>query len=490
MGAQVSLLCCRGDPQVQEERVIDHLKRGDHAESACRSLHAMLTRDGALAPQLVRQGAVQPLQKVVMDASSGSRARKDALETLALLALCYEGAMLVANPEFVSKAAKLLVSSGGGVRQRVGLNHYDLGVAKCLGAAAGDRHASKALLDAGGAAPAVALAGSPRGKVSMAGLQLLSRLADSRAAAAAIVEQFGAKQLAALLMLRFQAFTKKEDVDGSRAACFAIARVGQSEEFGIALARMEEGGLELIVQEIRREVPVVRSAAGYTLAVLGQHKHLRLQLIKKRCLQAFVDMAHTTSQRRDYADCQRVAALGFVNLCSTYHFRLAGAKAGVLDAIIVLLKADAMDVRRGAAQACAQLSLVEENSRRMCFGGALPPLFAMARSGDRATEREGILALDALSLSTENQQHMVREGLVHVLQYLASSDDGAASRTASKIMSRIRQERLRHAARMATKVKGVALSLGIGSDDGPQGDPQEANAGGGARAPEMDVRRQ
>lgn len=126
----------------------------------------------------------------------------------------------------------------------------------------------------------------------------------------------------------------------------------------------------------------------------------------------------------------------------------------------------------------------------MCFGGALPPLFAMTRSGDRATEREGILALDALSLSTENQQHMVREGLVHVLQYLASSDDGVAARTASKIMSRIRQERLRHAARMATKVKGVALLLGIGSDDGPQGDPQEANAGGGARVPEMDVRRQ
>ena len=131
-------------------------------------------------------------------------------------------------------------------------------------------------------------------------------------------------------------------------------------------------------------------------------------------------MAEMTSQRQDFADCQRVAALGFINLCSTYHLRLAGAKAGVLDAIIVLLNATAVDVRRGAAQACAQLALVEENSRRLCFGGALHPLFAMARSGDRIAEHEAALALNALCVTPDNHKHMVREGVVHVLLYLTA----------------------------------------------------------------------
>ena len=481
MGAAASELCDGGgggggdtDPL---QAALESLTGGDKhaAERGTRVLHARLKANGALAPQLVRQGAVQPLQKTAVDSNASTRARKDALLTLSRLALCYEGAMLVANPEFVSKTAKMTVNSGG-VFARQG-THFALAVGTCLAAAAGDRTAAGALLHYGAGAPAVTLAGSSRRKVCRVGMQLLARLADnSRAAASTLAAEYGARSLAALLIFRLQTFAKAEDVDGQRAVCLALARIGQDEAFAEAVAELD--GLAPLLVELHREVPVLRAAAGYTLAILGQHKRLRLELVKKRCLQAYVAMAEMTSQRQDFADCQRVASLGFINLCSTYHLRLAGAKAGVLDAIILLLNASAMDVRRGAAQACAQLALVEENSRRLCFGGALHPLFVMARSGDRISEHEAALALNALCVAPENHKHMVREGVVHVLLYLTSSEDPAARDVATKMLSRIRRERLRSAARMAVRMARVAQGLQLGA---------RGNAEGGAPEPEEDL---
>ena len=476
MGAAASGLCDGGGGGGDSEPLqvaFESLTSGDKraAERGTRVLHAKLKEDGALAPQLVRQGAVPPLMKTAIDASAPNRARKDALLTLARLALCYEGAMLVSNPEFVSKTAKMTVNSGGAFSRQG--THFALAVGTCLVAAAGDRTAAGALLQCGAGAAAVTLAGSTRRKVCRLGIQLLARLADnSRAAASTLAAEYGAKPLAALLILRLATFSKAEDVDGQRAACLAIARIGQDEAFAEAIA--EQDGLAPLLLELHREVPMLRAAAGYTLAILGQHKRLRLELVKKRCLQAFVAMAEMTSQRQDFADCQRVAALGFINLCSTYHLRLAGAKAGVLDAIIVLLNATAVDVRRGAAQACAQLALVEENSRRLCFGGALHPLFAMARSGDRIAEHEAALALNALCVTPDNHKHMVREGVVHVLLYLTSSEDPKARDVATKMLSRIRRERLRSAARMAVRMARVAQGMQFGEGGGAErGAPAE-----------------
>ena len=313
-------------------------------------------------------------------------------------------------------------------------------------------------------AAAVTLCGAPSRRVSRVGLQLLARLAERAGAAQQLCDALGTGPLAALLLLALDAFMRREDVDGQRAALLALARVGTFEPFADAVAEQE--GLAPILDAANDEVPALRAAAGYTLAMLVTHKRLRMALVKKRTLQLFVSMASVESRRRDLADCQRVAALGISRLCCTYHLRLAGAHAGALDAIVKMLRSEHADVRRGAAEAAAQMALVEDNSRRLCFGGALGPLFVMARSGDRFSEYEAVVALSHLAIMPENQNQIVKEGGIHVLQYLQSSADRRVADAAVKLMSRLRMHRLRAAAVLAGKVRKTAEGLGVGSGDG------------------------
>jgi len=60
-----------------------------------------------------------------------------------------------------------------------------------------------------------------------------------------------------------------------------------------------------------------------------------------------------------------------------------------------------------------------------------------------------VRAVAALALNRENQAALLREGGMHALQYVASSDDPVAAHEALALLHRLRMERLRGAARLA-----------------------------------------
>ena len=316
---------------------------------------------------------------------------------------------------------------------------------------AADPEAALLLLERGGGAAAVALARSMTVPAACrAGLRLLARLADAPGGGtAALCDAAGsAGALARLCLAARAAAASREKVDWENAACAAIGRLARTFE-PFADAVLEADGLTLLVKAARDDIPSRRASAGYALACLAAHKRCRPALVRARCLQLFVTLASTSSQRADLADCQRVAGLGLANLCASYHFRAAAARAGALEAATALMKAPSAAVRAGGAAAVAALALHEDNGRRLCFGGALPLLLAMARGGDPRCEAPAVRALAALALNRENQAALLREGGMHALQYVASSDDPAVAQEALALLHRLRMERLRGAARLA-----------------------------------------
>ncbi len=314
-----------------------------------------------------------------------------------------------------------------------------------------DPEAASVLLERGGGAAAVALTRSLDAPAACrAGLRLLARLADApEGGTAALCDAAGsAGALARVCLAARSAAAAREKVDWENAACAAIGRLARTFE-PFADAVLEADGLTLLVKAARDDIPSRRASAGYALACLAAHKRCRPALVRARCLQLFVALASTSSQRADLADCQRVAGLGLANLCASYHFRAAAARAGALEAATALMKAPSAAVRAGGAAAVAALALHEDNGRRLCFGGALPLLLAMARGGDPRCEAPAVRAVAALALNRENQAALLREGGMHALQYVASSDDPVAAHEALALLHRLRMERLRGAARLA-----------------------------------------
>ena len=96
---------------------------------------------------------------------------------------------------------------------------------------------------------------------------------------------------------------------------------------------------------------------------------------------------------------QRVAALGLKNLASSFDLRSLAAKVGALEAVVKMLRSRNIETARYAAKAASELSLHEENGRKMVLGGALKPLLEMAKSGDATCENEAVNALANLALS-------------------------------------------------------------------------------------------
>ena len=320
-----------------------------------------------------------------------------------------------------------------------------------LASLAADPEAASLLLERGGGSAAVALARCMAVPAACrAGLRLLARLADApEGGTAALCDAAGsAGALARLCLAARSAAAVREKVDWENAACAAVGRLARTFE-PFADAILEADGLTLFVKAARDDIPSRRASAGYALACLAAHKRCRPALVRARCLQLFVALASTSSQRADLADCQRVAGLGLANLCASYHFRAAAARAGALEAATALMRAPSAAVRAGGAAAVAALALHEDNGRRLCFGGALTLLLAMARGGDPRCEAPAVRALAALALNRDNQAALLREGGVHALQYVASSDDPAAANEATALLHRLRMERLRGAARLA-----------------------------------------
>jgi hypothetical protein len=116
-------------------------------------------------------------------------------------------------------------------------------------------------------------------------------------------------------------------------------------------------------------------------------------------------------------------------------------------------------VARYAARAASELSLHEENGRRMVLTGALKPLIDMAKSGDAYCENEACTALNAMSLSEDNQKQFMKEGGLAAIEVMTLSKNPRVKHFSTKLVSRMRLTKLRTAARFAGQMAQTQKEL-------------------------------
>ena len=119
-----------------------------------------------------------------------------------------------------------------------------------------------------------------------------------------------------------------------------------------------------------------------------------------------------------------------------------------------------LDVARFAAKAASELSLHEENGRKMVLADALKPLIDMAKSGDAYCETEAVAALANLAMGEDNQKQFMKEGGMAAIEVMTLSKNPRVQHNAKRLISRLRLAKMRTAARfagqMATQQKELA----------------------------------
>ena len=282
------------------------------------------------------------------------------------------------------------------------------------------------------------------------GLETFQQMCSEREILAQLDEERGPE---ALLKQLFD-FASKDDTDLERNALLAIARLLKLEEYAKKVCTEKNGDrLEILVEKTGDDFASRKVPAALAVVNLCEHKELRLQLVRKRAFQLFVEMGQVESLRRYQVNYQRVAAMGIANLSCNYQMRDIASKVGVLDAVAQMLASGSQAVRRHAAKACAELTLHEGNADQLVEGGAIPPLLAMARSGDRGSEAEAVRALNNMAICEANQRLILKEGRQSALLYLKASPNLAVQEVAGKIMTRIRVNKMRFAGKVAMSAK-------------------------------------
>ena len=187
--------------------------------------------------------------------------------------------------------------------------------------------------------------------------------------------------------------------------------LAQAEVFSEQLAKMDK--LPVLFVKANDSIAGRKLPAALCIANCAANRLLRVRLVKHRAFQLFIEMSKVGSHARgrDMADYQRVAALGLRNLSSNFDLRALAGKIGALEAVVKMLRSRDLEVRRDhAAKAASELSLHEENGRKMVLAGAFRPLIDMAKSGDAYCESEAVTALANLALSEDNQKQFQKEG--------------------------------------------------------------------------------
>jgi len=257
-----------------------------------------------------------------------------------------------------------------------------------------------------------------------------------------------------LVKFFFARITKTDDTDVENWCLMAVARLAQAPLFSNKLAKMDK--LPIIFAKANDSIAGRKLAAALCVANCAANKTLRVRLVKHRAYQLFVEMSKVGSHaRRDMQDFQRVAALGFRNLCSNFHLRALAGRVGAVEAVVRMLRSRDQDIRRYAAKAAAELSLHEENGKKMVDFGAFTPLIALAKSGDRYCEDEAVTALANLALTEENQSEFQKEGGMEAMEIMALSRNPKVVKIAKRLTMRVRMTKLRTAARFAGKMAAV-----------------------------------
>jgi hypothetical protein len=257
-----------------------------------------------------------------------------------------------------------------------------------------------------------------------------------------------------LIKYFFAHITKTDDTEVENWCLIAVARLSQAPLFSEKLAKMDK--LPIIFVKAKDTIAGRKLPAALCVAHCAANKQLRVRLVKHRAFQLFVEMSKVGSRaRKDMADYQRVAALGLRNLCSNFHLRAIAGRVGAVEAAVRMLRSHDFEIRKYAAKAVSELSLNEENGRRLVEHGVFKPLIAMAKSGDRYCENEAVTALSNLSLTEENQKQFQEAEGLEAMEMMTLSHNPKVQKIAKRLTARLRMMKLQSAARFAGKIAAL-----------------------------------
>ena len=166
----------------------------------------------------------------------------------------------------------------------------------------------------------------------------------------------------------------------------AAARLAQAEVFSEQLAKMDK--LPVLFVKANDSIAGRKLPAALCIANCAANRLLRVRLVKHRAFQLFIEMSKVGSHaRKDMADYQRVAALGLRNLSSNFDLRALAGKIGALEAVVKMLRSRDLEVARYAAKAASELSLHEENGRKMVLAGRSDHSSTWPRAETRTASR-------------------------------------------------------------------------------------------------------
>ena len=275
-----------------------------------------------------------------------------------------------------------------------------------------------------------------------------------------------------LVKFFFARITKTDDTDVENWCLLAVARLAQAPLFSNKLAKMDK--LPIIFAKANDSIAGRKLAAALCVANCAANKTLRVRLVKHRAYQLFVEMSKVGSHaRRDMQDYQRVAALGFRNLCSNFHLRALAGRVGAVEAVVRMLRSRDQDIRRYAAKAAAELAARGQRQE----DGRVRGVHAAHRAGQVGRQvLRGRSRHRARQLGAHRGEPVgVPEGGRHG----GDGDDGAEPepkvvKIAKRLTMRVRMTKLRTAARLAGKMAAVQkdelIKKGEWNEDGDKDD--------------------
>ena len=363
--------------------VLDQLKGANKPELQRKSTRAVayLARaDDGACQELVREGAVPTLQNWC--GSSDAAVCRGALEALGAISLDDGGSKLVCTDAFCRQLQGLVKGKDKTVARSA--------MATIAQMAAHDDN-QVMMAQAGMMGLCIAMAKDKTKTKDNAllrwSLQALSNLTLSAENTAKLIET----DIDNVVKVIFDMAANSDDINVEKYALFTIARLCTNNTFSDKAASMNK--LPILFKAATDNIASRKMPAALAIANCADNKAIRIKLVKLKALQIFCEMARVSAGEKTRADMlgyQCIASKGLSKLCATYQIRDVAAKVGALEVVVDMMSNSRQDVRRAAALAVAELSLHEENGRRLCMAGVITPLLNMARSGDRGQENDAI----------------------------------------------------------------------------------------------------
>jgi len=309
------------------------------------------------------------------------------------------------------------------------------------------------IVEEGGIQPILNLAYSSDSDVHQRAAAAIRSLSMTGNVKMKIVQEGGLEPLSRLLL------SKDIDVLREVVSCFYYLSIGEENKIEIA----KSGVVSLLITHIQSDDIQVSSRSAACLANLAEIPNNQALIALDGGIQPCLDIMRSNcksvqreggrlianlciSKQEVVADtiiqygghqiltsfllskdmvCQHIGAIGICNLCVHNRHRVTLTKCGVLEPLLILVRAEEseIDIKRLSAVAIANLASSVDNHECLIEKGILPLLVSLSNSIDTELRQYSAVAISKIAQNF-NMRHLVtQEGGLEPILYLAKTNE-------------------------------------------------------------------